>query len=329
MTEIAITTGKHVHEAGTSLGIWGWEVSIYLFLGGLTAGIMIIAALAVLTGKEKKWPAAAQKLILWAPVLISAGMFALFLDLSHKLFVWNFYLSFQITSPMSWGSWILALVYPLTILFILATFEKGYPAWYKKVESWIKSSRFGKYIHWLYRAIKFSRKHKKGIAMGTLAVGVLLGIYTGILLSSFGARPFWNSAILGPLFLVSGISTGTALVIMIARAGDHTERGFFTRADLGLIGAEIFIIALFLIGLLTSSQQHIEAAKLVLGGPLTSAFWIFIVFIGLLLPAFFEVLELKGAEIPRYLPPALVLAGGLFLRIVFVYAGQVSAWIAY
>jgi formate-dependent nitrite reductase membrane component NrfD len=327
MTEIAITTGKHAHEAGASIGIWGWEIPVYLFLGGVTAGIMVVAAIAILQGRDKKWPAAANKLILWAPVLISAGMAALFLDLSHKLYVWNFYLTFQITSPMSWGAWILVLVYPLTFLLILATFKKGYPDWYAKGESWIKASPLGPYIKWLYKAIQFAEKYKKIIAGATLSVGVLLGIYTGILLSSFGARPFWNSAILGPLFLISGASTGTALVVLMA--SDHGERSFFTRADLGLIATELFILALFLIGLASSSQQHIEAAKLVLGGTLTPAFWIAIVFIGLMLPAFFEILELKGREIPKYVPPVLVLTGGLFLRIVFVYAGQVSAWAAY
>lgn len=327
MTEIAITTGKRVHEAGSSLGIWGWEIPLYLFLGGITAGIMVVAAVAILRGRDEEWPAASRRLILWAPLLISAGMLALFLDLSHKLYVWNFYRAFQLTSPMSWGSWILLLVYPLTFLFLLATIRKGYPELYGRAIIWIEASRFRTRVSWLTGAIAFAEKHVKKIAAATLIIGVLLGIYTGILLSSFGARPFWNSAILGPLFLVSGVSTGMALLVLIAR--DDGERDFFARADLWLIGTEVFILALFLIGLMTSSRQHIEAARLVLGGPLTPAFWIFIIFIGLLLPAFFEVLEMRGRDIPRYLPPVLVLAGGLIMRIVFVYAGQVSAWMTY
>ena len=36
-------------------------------------------------------------------VFLSLGMFVLFLDLSHKLYVWRLYTPFQITSPMSWG----------------------------------------------------------------------------------------------------------------------------------------------------------------------------------------------------------------------------------
>ena len=44
---------------------------------------------------------------------ISLGMLALFLDLEHKLYVWRLYLTMKPWSPMSWGSWILLLVYPV------------------------------------------------------------------------------------------------------------------------------------------------------------------------------------------------------------------------
>ena len=48
---------------------------------------------------------------LLAFMLLNAGMGALFLDLTHKLYVWRIYTTFQPTSPMSWGSWVLLLVY--------------------------------------------------------------------------------------------------------------------------------------------------------------------------------------------------------------------------
>jgi formate-dependent nitrite reductase membrane component NrfD len=51
-----------------------------------------------------------------------------------------------------------------------------------------------------------------------MVLGVALGIYTGILLNTMVARPLWNSAILGPLFLVSGLSAGAAVMHIAARA---------------------------------------------------------------------------------------------------------------
>ena len=64
-----------------------------------------------------------------------------------------------------------------------------------------------------------------------------LGIYTGVLLSALGARPFWNSALLGPLFLVSGLSSAAAFTHLVARdrgraraAGDDRQRAAGRRA---------------------------------------------------------------------------------------------------
>ena len=40
--------------------------------------------------------------------------------------VFRFYALFQITSPMSWGAWILTFIYPISILQILSTLRRGY-----------------------------------------------------------------------------------------------------------------------------------------------------------------------------------------------------------
>ena len=53
-----------------------------------------------------------------------------------------------------------------------------------------------------------------GIGKLNLVLGIALGTYTGILLSTLSARPVWNSALLGPLFLISGFSTGAALMML-------------------------------------------------------------------------------------------------------------------
>jgi protein NrfD len=54
------------------------------------------------------------------------------------------------------------------------------------------------------------------LGWANLVLGVALGIYTGILLNTMVARPLWNSAILGPLFLVSGLSAGAAVMHIAA-----------------------------------------------------------------------------------------------------------------
>ena len=326
--EVTITTNKMNHLIDPSLHIWGWEVPVYLFLGGLTAGILIVVSLIILKDKGKEFHLTANRLAILAPGFLSLGMLALFLDLEHKLYVWRFYTAFQITSPMSWGSWVLLLVYPLSFFLVAATFRQGFPSAFSWLETFIQSgSGPGKYIGWVLRIFDLSEKHRKLIARVTIPVSILLGIYTGVLLSAFGARPFWNSSILGPLFLVSGVSTATALVVLLTKK--HEEREFFTKMDLGLIIIELSLIILFIIGMLTSSKQHLEAIQLILGGEMTTSFWVFIVGMGLLLPAVLELMEIKGKDIPGAIAASLVLVGGVLLRFIIVEAGQVSTWINY
>lgn len=318
MSEITITTNKMASAHADGWHIWGWEIPVYLFLGGLTAGIIVVTALMILKKKGKEYPVATSKVILFAPVFITLGMVALFLDLTHKLYVWRFYTSFQVTSVMSWGAWILLLVYPINILMILSTLKEGWPKifdWLDEKAKTIFNARFEKLFNW---TIEFSEKHKELWAKIAIPVGVGLGIYTGILLSAFGARPIWNSAILGPLFLVSGVSAGVALIVLLAK---NEERHFFARIDMMLIGGELFILALFFIGQLTASASQQEAIRLLIDQSiLAPVFWIFVVTMGLLLPAFFEWLEMRGRAVPAWMPPTLVLFGGLALRFVLVKA---------
>jgi len=80
-------------------------------------------------------------------------------------------------------------------------------------------------------------------------------------------------------------------------------------------------------GFLASTQVHIDAAMLFLGGEYTAVFWIFVVGFGLLLPLFIEIMESKGLHISAKIPALLVLFGGLVLRFVVVDAGQTSRWL--
>jgi formate-dependent nitrite reductase membrane component NrfD len=315
--EILITTNKLNPHIDPTLHIWGWEIPLYLFLGGMTAGILIISGLSNLLNRGKDYPVA-SRLAIAGPFILSIGMFAIFLDLEHKLYAWRFYTAFRITAPMSWGAWIVLMVYPLNILLIMSNLREFFPLLYGMI---------GGRKRLIERSIEISERYRKPIALSSVVAGVLLGIYTGILLSAYGARPFWNSAILGPIFLVSGTSTATALVILFSR--NNREKHLFTMIDMVLILTELFLIFLLITGLLTSTQQHIKAAKLVLGGSLTSFFWVFIIGIGLSLPAFIESLELRGKKIPATVAPLLVLLGGFLLRLFMVEAGQISGWIGW
>ena len=74
MIEEILITARHNDKVDPFLSIWTWEISVYLFLGGMTAGMMIFAAWAVISNRGSLAPFASSKLALWAPVVLSIGM---------------------------------------------------------------------------------------------------------------------------------------------------------------------------------------------------------------------------------------------------------------
>jgi len=293
-----------------ALHFWGWEVPVYLFLGGLVAGMMIISGYFLFRERHREMDCACLQLPLLSVVLLSLGMLALFLDLEHKLYAWRMYATFKPASPMSWGSWILLLVYPALVANMLI-----------RPPAFMADWRFTRTI-----ATRLTNTPHliKGIGVFNMLLGGMLGIYTGILLSALGARPLWNSALLGLLFLVSGLSTSAAFVHLVAR--NRTEREVLAKADNAFLTLELFLIGMFLIGLVSSTRVHMQAAQLLLSGPYAPVFWVFVIALGILIPLLIQSLAVSHRIRHTPVAPILVIVGGLILRFVIVAAGQASHW---
>ncbi len=300
-----------------SLHVWGWEITVYLFLGGIVAGIFVLtAALELFSGARPR--SRALRLAPFAALgLLSLGMFALWLDLAHRLWAWRFYAVFRPTSPMSWGAWILCLVYPVGLVLGLGALDEEERNVLRK---WVPG--FLRRSFDAFAAFADARRH--AMLVTAAVVGVGLGLYTGLLLGTMPSRLAWNSAVLGPLFLASGVSTGAASLLLFRL--DDAERRTLVRWDAIAIGAELVLIVLLLLGWATSGEAGRFAARSFLGGPYTAVFWSLVVLTGLLVPLVMELLESR-----RHLPfvalvPVLILAGGLALRWILLAAGQASAF---
>lgn len=312
MREEIIVSGRMNHLVDPQLHIWHWQIPLYLFVGGLAAGILFFTALSVIMKKENDYPAAVKYAPFAVPFLLVIGLSALFIDLNHKAYFWRLYTTVRLESPMSWGAWVLMLVTPLSLIWCALNIKTIFPKWDWKFKV-------------LYRMEDFFMKNRMVLAWIMIISSVILGIYTGILFSAFNARPLWNTSILGPLFLASGLSAGAAVIIYLAKS--HAERRFFTRIDLLIIGIELFLIIHMFMGFLASTQVQIDAASLFLGGEYTAPFWIFVVLLGMIIPAILDILELKGYHVPALIPMILVLFGSLMLRFLIAYAGQASRYL--
>ncbi len=300
-----------------SLHVWGWEITLYLFLGGVVAGILVLSAALELARGGRPRSRALRPMPFVALGLLSVGMLALWLDLAHRFWAWRFYAAFRPTSPMSWGAWILVLIYPAGLLLGLGSLDAGQRAW-------LAGRTPRRLARLLERLLEWSDRFRRPVLLTSVAMGVGLGLYTGLLLGTMPSRLVWNSAVLGPLFLASGLSTGAASLLLLPL--DPDDRRTLVRWDAIAIGVELVLIALLLVGFSTAGEAGRFAAAAFLGGPYTAVFWSLVVVMGLLVPLAMEAVEARRHLRFVALVPVLILAGGLALRWILLAAGQHSAF---
>ena len=329
MSEEIIVSGRNIPYIDPVLNIWHWQIPLYLFVGGMAAALIFFSAYFFIRERSNELTTAVKIAPIIAPFIIVIGLIALLLDLRHPAYFWQLYTTIRLDSPMSWGAWTLAVIMPLSVIWPL-TYLADIKEYFKNSQKWVVNL-----ISWIENLINSNKPvkfiidwftaNRYAFAWVNIILAVILGVYTGILLSAFNARPLWNTSLLGPLFLVSGLSTGAAVIMWMSKS--IKERIIFSRIDLLLIAVELFFIIHLFMGFLASSAVQIEAAQLFLGGDYTAIFWAGVVVIGLLIPAILETMELYGYHIPISLPALLILVGGLIFRFVMVEAGQVTRYL--
>lgn len=293
---------------------WALMIVIYLFTAGLSAGSMITSNLAFLYGGKDfervgRWGAYIS------PFPISLGLGVLLLDLGSPFNFYRLFLTLQVRSPMSYGSWAILLFTGLSVIYLYLWLPEKYQ---------------------LIGHAKSSEKWKKWLAkfMPFLSVGV--ASYTGLLLNA-AVRPLWNAPLIPVLFLVSALSTGVASVILLStlspwQRARHKELHALSKADAALIILECLIILIMIVMGKLSSVSEAMAFNSLLYGQYAWIFWFLIVGLGLILPFSLELMELKDKIPVKWALPVtissnfLVLFGGFFVRYIITYAGQTSGW---
>jgi protein NrfD len=308
---------RNNHLVDPALHIWGAEVAVYLFLGGLAGGLMVLSALGARRIGSDRQSAAFRYLPFAVPLLISVGMVALLLDLELKMHLFRFYTVFRVTSPMSWGAWLLLAIYPASILLGVTRLRDDEV---ERLASWRVLRPFG-IARVLRAAGRFSPAGIRRLERANVVLGVALGGYTGILLGTLGARALWSSPMLGPLFLLSGISSAAAFAMLLPL--NREEHGMMRGWDVAALGAEAGALALFFIGLAANGgESGRRALSQFFGGEYTALFWSLVVITGLAIPFFTEMWESRKGAAATVVTPLLILAGGFALRWIFVAAGQ-------
>jgi protein NrfD len=312
MKEELFVSGRNLPNIDPQLHVWHWPIPVYLFLGGLSAGILFFAALYVIKNKGKDLPDSYKKALFVPPVALVLGLIALLFDLTHLFYSWRLFTTIRLESPMSWGAWTLLTITPLAFLWAASNIKLLFPQWDWKYD-WIKA------------IFKFWNENLKYIVWLVILLSVILGIYTGILLSAFNARPLWNTSILGPLFLSSALSGGAAVLIFFSN--NEEEKKIFVKLSMLLIVIEGFLFTHMFMGFLASNQVQLEAAEMFLGGDYTIHFWIFDVIVGLIIPLVLELIWLRKQNFSLKIVALLLLFGGIMMRFTMVHAGQAARYL--
>ncbi len=314
---------------------WGLLIVIYLFLGGLSAGLFFVAGLAnyLEVDGQPAYPRIARMGALMAPWPVALGSGLLILDLGHWYRFYKLFTHFRWESPMSIGSYLLTL---FTVIAFVYAYSWLPEAWRQQL--FAKVPPTWKLVHRLNVDLS---AHSKTMAMVGFPFSIGVGIYTGVLLGAVSARPFWNTNLVAQMFLFSALSSGTAallLALVLDRKNPVEQRDlqFLVWLDVIFISLELFIILPYLIHGQLSVLAVKQALWLILGGPYTLTFWVFFMGFGLLVPLAIEIYELApsllkgkpfhGNRNLALTAAGLVLFGGFLLRYIFVYAGQLSSF---
>lgn len=304
--------------------IWPWPIAVYLFLAGLSAGSIIVSLLVKWNRHEGEentiWDAMVKAGAIIAPATIIIGLLLLIVDLKKPLEFYWLLISYNFTSVMTLGVLALFIYTPIVLLFTLLIFEDS-----------VRKVKILSFLIPVISFIKGFQSYAKIVEYSLFVIAIIVGAYTGFLLSAIQANPIWNTPILPLLFLASGISAGIATNILVGilffkNSINKESVKYLLVMDLRVIMVELPIIVLLFVGMMYVGGDSLVAAKQALTtGFWAILFWVGVIGVGLLLPVIIAFTALKNHEYKvGYIifNSFVVLVGVLLLRFYIVYAGQ-------
>ncbi len=160
---------------------------------------------------------------------------------------------------------------------------------------------------------------------------LVVAIYTGFVLNTVKAVPFWNSSLLPLLFVLCGILGGFGIAVIISINGGNVNLATAEAWSRWLLIANALLIAIYLwraAGRETTGKQSVMEQ---IRGSSALVFWVGIVILGIIIPL---IIAFLGYVIEHMAPGILVfgvaceIIGGLALRYNVLKAGAYSPLVA-
>ncbi len=173
---------------------WGLYISNFTFLVGLAAAAMMLVLPAYVMDDIDFGRAVLMAEAVAVAALVMCLAFVV-VDIGNPLGAWH------LIPGIGYLNW------PRSLLAWDVLVLNGYLALNLAIPFYILYSRFSgrapakkKYLPWMYIAVMWA---------------VSIHLVTAFLLAGLPARPFWNTALLGPRFLASAFTAGPAFVILL------------------------------------------------------------------------------------------------------------------
>ena len=204
--------------------------------------------------------------------------------------LWGMFISWLIIAVIKGGAHLIYLGKPLRFWRIIS----------RPNTSWLARGIIFVFSFIVFAAIQLVFSHWLPGSAAEIVFKVLAGIaalavavYTGFVLNTVKAVPFWNSTLLPLLFVLCGILGGFGLSVVIALNGGNIV---LSAAETGSRWLLIINALLIVIYLWTAANREATGKKSVLEqmrGSLAPVFWIGIVLLGIVIPLTIAFIQLN------------------------------------
>ncbi|MEC5318325.1 cytochrome c nitrite reductase subunit NrfD [Brenneria populi subsp. brevivirga] len=308
--------------------VWDWPIAIYLLLVGISAGMVSLSILIkyYVPAEYSGSNTIIKSTAIVAPLVVVVGLVILIFHLTRPLTFWHLMIFYNPTSIMSLGVMLFQVYFVAIALWIISLYREGL---LQLIETRLRRPR----LTALAQKVTAAIAGKAGWIEKTLLVlAILLGCYTGFLLSALKSFPMLNNPVLPVLFLASGTTSGIAVAMLVnAMSRNHSANSatihFIHKIENPVVYAELFLLFAFFVGLFLGGGQKTVAAHTALSGFWGGVFWIGIIGLGIAVPLIASFIRGKQHQSGRgglIAMAALSLFGVFLLRLFVLYAGQMT-----
>lgn len=276
---------------------WGWMLAVDFFCAGMGGAVLFITSTAIWLGQGDQVPVAANIL---GPLLITLGALFLIFELGRPLQAWRVFV--RPAAILTLGAWHMAIA--IVGGLGLAMFNVGWGPWPTSI---------------LLENI---------LIVVCAWTGLVVAFYPGLLLATQRARPFWSGPGMISLFLISSLVTASSALLLLGHASNFRVDDFpfnmLHGVALFLLGFQGVLWIGYLWAKVGGAQAEEKAARVWLDGELALLFWGGVIGLGTLVPMLFLM---TPSLILQRISPALVLGGGLLMRVMVVRSGRERTWL--